>query len=76
MRRFEIQIRSRHGHERRIALGRFASLLATVIPVVLTIVVVAFALALGYILLGVALAVVLIGLVIAMLRAAWSSIER
>ena len=76
MRRFEIQIRPRHGHERRIVFGRFASLLATVVLVVLTIVVVAFALALGYILLGVVLAVVLVGLAIAMLRAAWSSIER
>jgi ABC-type transport system involved in multi-copper enzyme maturation permease subunit len=75
MRRSEIVIR-RGERERRIVLGRFASLLATIVLAALAIVVLVLAVVFGYIALGIGLAVALIAVVIAVLRGAWSSMRR
>jgi small-conductance mechanosensitive channel len=75
MRRLEIQIRPRHGTERRIVLNRFASLVATIVLAVLAIAVLVLALVFGYLIVGLALAGLLIVFIAAILRGAWSSIQ-
>jgi len=69
-RRSEIVVRYR-GRERRIVLGRFASLLATLLLAAVAVVVLVLVLVLGYIALGVALLAVLVLLIIAAVRNAW-----
>jgi ABC-type transport system involved in multi-copper enzyme maturation permease subunit len=74
--RLEIQIRSRHGQQQRVVLGKFTSLFVTIVLTVLAIAVLALAIVFGYVLVGIALAALLIGLVIAIMRGAWSSLWR
>jgi Flp pilus assembly protein TadB len=76
MRRLEIQIRRRDGQQRRIALDRFWSIVATLVLAVVAIAILAVALALGYLVIGVVLVVALIALVVAVLRSAWRSVRR
>ena len=76
MRRLEIQIRRAREPERKIVLGRFASLVATIVLAVVVIAVLAVALTLGYVVIGILLVALLIALVVAVLRGAWSSLRR
>ena len=76
MRRLEIQIRRASGPKRQIVLGRFASLVATIVLAAIVIAVLVVALALGYVVIGIALVALLIALIVAVLRGTWSSLRR
>lgn len=76
MSRFEIQITRRDGARRRVVLGRFASVIATIVVTLLAIAALIVGLAFGYLVIGIVLAVLLAGVVVAIVRGAWTSVWR
>ena len=77
MRRFEIVIRKTAEKQERLDVpGRFASLVITVLLMVVAIALVVAGLVLGYLLLGVVLAALLIAFLVAMIRGIFFKIRR
>ena len=77
MRRLEILIRKTgQEQERRVVLGRFGSMVITVLLMLVAIAVIAAALVFGYLVMGLVLAVLLVAIVVATIRGAFLNIRR
>jgi hypothetical protein len=75
MRRFEIRVRRGAGRDHQAVLGRFGSLVATVVLAALAIMLLALALVFGYLVLGLLLGAVLIALAVAVVRGLWAGLR-
>lgn len=79
MRRFEIVVSRKPGSgtgARRLVLGRFGSMVATVLSALLAIGLTTAALILGYLVAGLLLAVLFLAVLIAMVRGAFRALPR
>jgi len=74
MSRLEIQIRQRDGSQRRVVLGKFGWVIATIVLTLLAIAALIVGLVFGYLVIGIVLAALLVAVVIAIIRGAWTSV--
>ena len=77
MRRLEITIRKPgQDGERQVVLGRFASMLVTILLMVAAIATIVVAIVFGYLAIGLLLVALLIAIVVALVRGAFHSVRR